>query len=90
MDNKIVRLNPKVFIAIDKDSSGGGQRKKGVQQTKGRIITKLMEAFDINAGTARNWINNQDIRLTTPTAVMILEQELNMKGKVLDIPYRFN
>jgi hypothetical protein len=46
-----------------------------------RIIGRLMIAFDRGQNTIENWMASKDPRLTTPTAVQIIQEESGLKKK---------
>lgn len=41
-------------------------------------IGRLMQAFDRGQKSIEVWMNNKDIRLTTPTAVQIIQEETGL------------
>lgn len=53
---------------------------KAIEAIKGnnRLMAKLMIAFDRGQNTIENWMASKDIRLTTPTAVIIFKEETDL------------
>lgn len=43
-----------------------------------KILGLLVGAFDVHFRTMENWIENNDIRLTTPTATKIIMTETGL------------
>jgi|GEM_PF-5194420 len=43
-----------------------------------QVLGRLVSAFDVHFRTVENWIKDRDIRLTTPTAMNILKEELKL------------
>lgn len=43
-----------------------------------KLIGRLMIAFDRGQNTIENWVQQKDVRLTTPTAVQIISEETGL------------
>lgn len=53
---------------------------KAIQSMKSnnRLMARMMLAFDRTQNTIENWMNDKDIRLTTPTSVAIIREETGL------------
>jgi len=53
---------------------------KAIQAMKGnnKLMAKMMLAFDRTQNTIENWMNDKDVRLTTPDAVKIISEETKL------------
>lgn len=54
---------------------------KAVDKIRGNnsCVARLMIAFNKHAMTIDRWLNSKDIRLTTPGAIQIIEEETELK-----------
>jgi hypothetical protein len=53
---------------------------RAIQAIKGnnKLIAALMTAFDRGQNTIENWMNDKDVRLTTPTAVKAIVEHSDL------------